>query len=359
MFYKLQEILPYNTYFFGFLLTLLLNYILILTKSKHIKFTGDHNFGPQKVHKDLTPRVGGVTIVIGVFLQAILLYYIDNKDQLYLIIFGVFTFFVGFVEDIIKNIKPFLRLTLTFIISLFIPILTDVKISFLEISFLDQLLNYNIFMLIITALSLTLLCQSFNIIDGLNGLLLLNTLFILSTISLILYLVGDYELIILCFIINFSIIGLLAFNFPLGKVFLGDGGAYFLGTLTGIITIMFSQNNSLISPFASLLIILYPAHEIVRTFIRRTIKNLSSSFKPDSIHLHSLIFKMYSVKFPNYSPLVINSISSTTTLIFPLSCCIFTFIAYQNKSLLIFFIIFYLVLTEILFASLIKFLKKS
>ena len=75
MFYELQEIL--TTFIFWFISNFLLNYILIFTKSKHIKFTGDHSLGPQKVHKG-APRVGG-TIVISVCLQAILLYYVDNK----------------------------------------------------------------------------------------------------------------------------------------------------------------------------------------------------------------------------------------------------------------------------------------
>ena len=71
--------------------------------------------------------------------------------------------------------------------------------------------------------------------------------------------------------------------------FLGDSGSYLLGSFFSIYLIYLYELNSHISPFFIVLLLWYPSYETLFSMIRKKILN-RSSMKPDSNHLHQLIF---------------------------------------------------------------------
>jgi UDP-N-acetylmuramyl pentapeptide phosphotransferase/UDP-N-acetylglucosamine-1-phosphate transferase len=88
-----------------------------------------------------------------------------------------------------------------------------------------------------------------------------------------------------------SILGFIVFNFPLGKIFLGDGGAYSLGFLLAVVTIMVVKRHPTISPWYALVTLIYPVWEVIFSFSRRTLIHKLSPLHPDSKHVHQLIFR--------------------------------------------------------------------
>jgi len=99
---------------------------------------------------------------------------------------------------------------------------------------------------------------------------------------------GDANLAQLCFVICAVTAGFFVVNFPFGKLFLGDGGAYLLGFLLAWLSVMLVYRNPLVSPWAPLLACGYPVFETVFTILRRLWCRRHPGH-PDSWHLHSLV----------------------------------------------------------------------
>jgi len=77
-------------------------------------------------------------------------------------------------------------------------------------------------------------------------------------------------------------------NFPFGKIFMGDGGAYLLGFMLAWVAVMLPMRNPIVSVWAPLLVCGYPVMETVFSMGRRFLNN-NKAGHPDSAHLHSLI----------------------------------------------------------------------
>jgi UDP-GlcNAc:undecaprenyl-phosphate/decaprenyl-phosphate GlcNAc-1-phosphate transferase len=130
------------------------------------------------------------------------------------------------------------------------------------------------------------------LIDGYNGLLGIHSLIILTNLLMINYLNGNTDLALFLLFNLFIIINFLLFNFPKGKIFLGDGGAYLLGVIIAISVIKTSIENPLISPFYFCILLFYLFFEVFFSFLRKTLKEKTSPIRPDKKHLHMLLYKM-------------------------------------------------------------------
>jgi UDP-N-acetylmuramyl pentapeptide phosphotransferase/UDP-N-acetylglucosamine-1-phosphate transferase len=103
----------------------------------------------------------------------------------------------------------------------------------------------------------------------------------------------------------------LLFNFPSAKIFMGDSGAYFFGTLTALNVIETNNLNPNISSFFYCILLFYLFFEVFFSFLRKTVQR-KSPIKPDSEHLHMLSYKLLnehkSQKDRNYlNTIIINS----------------------------------------------------
>jgi UDP-N-acetylmuramyl pentapeptide phosphotransferase/UDP-N-acetylglucosamine-1-phosphate transferase len=78
-------------------------------------------------------------------------------------------------------------------------------------------------------------------------------------------------------------------NYPYGRIFLGDLGAYSLGLIVSMLTIILFGRHPEISPWGAVLILIYPAMEVVFSLLRRMVKDVSI-YHPDTAHLHLKLF---------------------------------------------------------------------
>ncbi len=186
------------------------------------------------------------------------------------------------------------------IVSYFLIYFFDIRIVRTHFFLLDNLINSHKFISVIfVCLCLVFISNGCNFIDGFNGLLLIHIIIILSVLYFINYTNNNNDL--LKYLITFLIlilISVLFYNFPKAKIFLGDGGAYFLGTITSLIVIEMSSLNQSISPFFFACLLFYVFFEVFFSFFRKLFFNLSP-LKPDNKHLHMLFFRWIFSKVKN------------------------------------------------------------
>jgi UDP-N-acetylmuramyl pentapeptide phosphotransferase/UDP-N-acetylglucosamine-1-phosphate transferase len=286
---------------FPFLLML----IFFLVKNYNLLFlnrtTDSQFYKPQAFHSKSIPRIGGLLIFI--FLNVFLITFYNKNLFFYQIFFlGSFFFLLGFMADLNINIKPELRLILMLIVSFFIIYFLNIRILNTQLSVLNNLVNsHKIISSIFVCLCLLFIINGCNFIDGFNGLLIIHSAIILGILYFINFqnLNSDYikYLILFSIVVCFSV---LFFNFPKAKVFLGDGGAYFLGILISLIIIELSNLNKIISPFFFASLLFYIFFEVFFSFFRKIFFLRSSPLLPDKKHLHMLFFKFIFAKLKNF-----------------------------------------------------------
>jgi len=246
---------------------------------------------------------------------------------------------VGFFEDIKKEIKPVLRLFAMILSVSMLYLFFDIGIHSLEFNVLDYFLQHKLTSFLLTLIVGVGLINSINIIDGLNGLMLGFALIVMTVIAIVANIVGDnYHFDLMLTLIPIILV-LFVFNFPFGKIFAGDTGAYTLGLFLGMLGLSFAEINDEVSIWFVLTIFIYPLYETVFSIYRRKFKSNKKAMKPDNEHLHSLLFKKVVVKKCKFSrPEICNSITAILGWLLALSSIIPGIIFYDNQEILIFFI---------------------
>lgn len=277
-------------YVFGaFIVSLLTQYLVIDLAHKKGIFIDDHNSDlPQKLHNEPTPRIGG----LGIFV-AILFMTRDLELGLYIILCIIPAFLAGFLEDLFAKISPLRRLLIMSISGVMAIYLIDCVV--VDFSFISVPTFVGV---IITMIAILGLINGTNMIDGFNGLSSGVCFIIFATYAMVSYRIGDQVMLYINLICMAALLGFLFFNFPKGKIFLGDGGAYSLGFLLAVISIMLVKRHSdmakadeYVSPWFALVSLIYPVWEVIFSFTRRTLVHRLSPLYPDSKHVHQLIFR--------------------------------------------------------------------
>ena len=308
--------------------------------NKHDSFRG-----PQKIHTDPTPRVGGLGLVIAMFTQALFLP--DEASQLVLMILvaALPVFLSGFAEDVTNSVSPRIRLLTSFIAGAGFCGLTGVWVDNVEFAPANYILSISGVGIIFTVLAIAALSNAFNIIDGLNGLSI-GTALIMSLTMAVLALHGnDSIMIFLSICLVASLFGVFLFNFPFGKIFVGDGGAYFIGAVIAAMAVLLPERNNSVSPYASAIIVIYPFYELMRSFLRRLVGEGAAPMQPDNKHLHSMMFRFVRQHCPVKSTLQ-NSLASCLVLILPLINCIWALTYFDDRDKLVIGILGFLFVYE-------------
>jgi len=250
--------------------------------------------GPQKFHATPVPRVGGVGIVIGLAaaLTAARLLRGDGM-ALGLMLLGTAApaFLAGFAEDLTKTQSPRRRLFFTTVSAAAAAWILDAVITRTDIPGVDWLVTFAVPAWLLTIFAVAGVANSINIIDGFNGLAAMCVVMMLGSIAYVAFQSQD-PMIGLCALAGLgAVMGFFIWNFPAGLVFLGDGGAYFLGFYVGELSILLLQRNPQVSPLCPLLMCIYPIFETVFSMYRRRFVRGRPIGMPDGVHLHSLIYR--------------------------------------------------------------------
>lgn len=313
--------------------------LLVLTKKWHGEFSMDSSNGVQKIHTTPTPRIGGIAIAIGVLAGLAVsdqgVAAAEKRAILSTILLaGIPAFLFGLLEDLTKKVSVHIRLLATMASGVLGWSITGISLTYVDIPGIDWLLNFTTFSVLFTAVAVGGVANSINIIDGLNGLTAGVALIMLAAFGMIAKEVGDIPLAFTCLIVSGAVGGFFLVNWPKGKIFLGDGGAYFLGFTLAWIAVLLPERNSSISPWTSLLICSYPIIEVAFSIYRRSKRKGSNPTQPDFVHLHSLANKRLGRQLFSSFPLNIqNGLTSSFLWIYTAIPCILSIFTYSSKIL--------------------------
>ena len=191
--------------------------------------------------------------------------------------------------------------------------------NYIYVAGIDYFLSFYLVSLLFTGFAIAGISNSINIIDGFNGLASGSVLIMMLGISYLTFKVSDFELFKISLFFSSIIIGFMILNFPLGKLFLGDSGAYFLGFILACILVMMPYRNPEISPWTSLMICFYPFFETIFSIYRKTRRSGHKFDKPDGIHLHMLVYRHYSRKLSRALNIGNYQNSITSVIMWPLT----------------------------------------
>ena len=279
-----------SAFFSSFIATLL----IIRFEHLHSHLSADSDLsGPQKFHKNAVPRIGGVSIALGVLIAILLKLQVQANStiEITLLVCAIPVFAIGLTEDLTKKISVRMRLFFTAIGALMAINLLGIQITKLDIPGIDYLLGFSPIAIIFTVFAVTGLSNAYNIIDGFNGLSSMVGMITLMALGYMSYVLADPLMISLSFMMAAAILGFFVWNYPRGLIFLGDGGAYLIGFWIAIISIMLVSRHDNVSPWFALLVNGYPILETLFTIYRRKVHQGKSPGQPDGIHFHSLIFR--------------------------------------------------------------------
>lgn len=280
-------------FFASLVLSLFAGAMLLKYKLHHKKFTGDHLLGPQKHHKNDAIRIGGVVILAGFLLGLTLGYFNQNSVEIYYVFISSLPIFLaGLIEDITKKVRPRIRLFFALVSAMIGIYLLNSYIDKIGFNLIDsKILSISLISYITTVLAVAGTTHAFNIIDGHNGLSGMVSILILTGISYVSVKLNDFMIASICFALMGAIAGFLFWNFPKGHIFAGDGGAYLMGFTSCQLTLWMTERHPEISPWFAFLLLLYPVFETLFSMYRRKFIQSRSISKPDSLHLHSIIYK--------------------------------------------------------------------
>lgn len=293
----------------GFASTFALCVLLVLTQRWHGAFTLDFTHGIQKSHTAPTPRVGGVPIVLGLLIAWTEAPFHAQELLTPILIAGMPAFLFGLAEDVTRRVGVMQRLLATMASGVLAWWLTDYAITRVDVWGMDWFLKFTIISVIFTAFAVGGVANSINIIDGFNGLASTTTTLALVGFGMIAWQVGDLTLASVTLVLAACVWGFFWVNWPFGKLFLGDGGSYFVGFALAWVAVLLIERNTSVSAFAALLVCVHPVTEVLFSIYRRKIRKDHPGM-PDRLHFHSLVKRRYVGRwFSSYSNAVANSIA--------------------------------------------------
>lgn len=285
----------------SFAVSLGVSYLTLRFEHLHGRFTGDIALrGSHKVHTRAVTRVGGVAIFIGwlVSLAATSYYGKLSAEAAFMWLICLLPAFLGgLAEDLTKRVGRATRLLASFLSAALAYMLLGAVVSRIDLYGVDTLLMIPAVSFIFTCLAVGGVAHAINIIDGLNGLASGVCLIALLALSYVALQVGDWEIVLMCGIGAGAILGFRVWNYPSGRIFCGDGGAYFLGAYVAILSALLVHRHPQVSAWFPLLLVLYPVWETLFSAYRRRILRGRPASVADKLHMHTLFYKR--VKHPS------------------------------------------------------------
>jgi len=307
---------------------------IIYISHKHAFFL-DHasTEKPQNYHTDTTPRAGGIGIVSGMF------FFIFTPLGIKLLLPVFFAFLSGIFEDFHNSLSPKFRLSLQVMTALSAILLTGSVVTYLGLGIYMPYWAGVLF----STFAIVGMMNAINIIDGFNGLASGIILLILISFGITAYQQENFDMFRIILITGGTTLGFFLLNFPRGKIFLGDGGAYLLGFIVSLIGIFLASKYEGVSPWYILAMFIYPVWEVVFSIIRKKYMG-RSPLQPDSYHLHMLIYRQITHNNPKTALFILAAILPFMTL-----STLFPNKSNSNIAIAVFFIFCYLFLYRYLY----------
>jgi UDP-N-acetylmuramyl pentapeptide phosphotransferase/UDP-N-acetylglucosamine-1-phosphate transferase len=270
--------------------------MLITSSATHAQSYGTDK--PQRFHIGDVSRLGGVAVACGLLgataLAAVLPItntQYDGKFMLSLAIAVTPAFLAGLAEDMWHGLKPRWRLAATLSGAALALWLLNLHVPRLGVDSLESLwAAWPWLGMFIAFLAVGGTPHAFNLIDGYNGLAGFVCIGICLAIAHVGLQVGDRQLTAIAVATASASAGFLVWNYPQGKLFAGDGGAYLWGALVAVLSLLLVQRHASVSPLFPLLLVIYPVWETVFSIYRKAARGQAPGLA-DALHFHQLVHR--------------------------------------------------------------------
>lgn len=267
---------------------------LVLRVFHQKKMSTPNRAEAHHIHTVAMPRLGGIGLVVSFIVT--LLFATDlsinpdgsvNPFLWKIAIFSLAMFGVGIWDDF-RPLGAKKKLLGQLVIAT-AAYLNDIAIHKFQIPFTMQIIDLGEWSWLVTILWLVGLTNLINLIDGVDGLaggiclmLMFLMVFVGNQCSAGLIAAG------MCG----GLLAFLKYNFPPARIYLGDGGAYFLGFLIACLTIRSSQKGSVFAALtAPLFVLALPIVDTSLAILRRGLNGMPL-FRPDRRHIHHRLLGM-------------------------------------------------------------------
>ncbi len=245
-------------------------------------------------HEEPTSRLGGVAI----FLSVVTICF-SKSDLNFIALLAVCLpcFLFGLLEDLGFRTPPIARLVLTLVSASGVLVTQDLWLYNLNLGFDINFEMAPAVGFIVTALALALYVHSINLMDGLNGLAAGQVIISLACLIYFVPLGSETDVLFDILLLLCAVCGFFVWNFPNGRIFLGDFGSYLLGFLAGffLIELASSSDSSQLSGWGIYLIFFWPFTEALFSIYRRQITR-RAIFRADMLHYHHVIMRVIEIK---------------------------------------------------------------
>jgi len=276
------------------------NAAIVCSQRWHGKLSHDHDLGGvQKVHTTAVPRIGGIGVMAGILSSlaafALMAPGLMDDAHLNLILLLLFAsipaFVAGIIEDMTKKVSVRMRLAATIASSLLASFMLGATVDELNIWGLDSLLVFAPIAIVVTAVVVGGAANAVNIIDGFNGLSSSTIILMSAGLGVIAWVHNDTFVMMLAALSAGAALGFFLLNYPAGKLFMGDGGAYFMGFWVAEMAVLLLVRNAEVNAWQVLGVVAYPVIEVLFSIYRRRFIQNVSPGAPDALHLHTLVFR--------------------------------------------------------------------
>lgn len=256
--------------------------------------------GRRKIHKKVTPSMGGIAIFCGFFISSLIWIDFSQWNGIKWILVALFViFFIGVRDDLVP-LRAILKLVGQILVASLLIFFFDLRLhSLYGIFGITELPDWASYLL--TLGTIIIITNSFNLIDGLDGLAGIIAIIAFFSFGTWFYLADDNVFAILAYTMLGAVLAFLIFNWEPSEVFMGDTGALVIGMLLAVMSIHFINVNYTLpigSPYKFLssigtaaCFIIIPLVDTLRIIILRLLKR-KSPFKPDKSHIHHAIMRL-------------------------------------------------------------------
>lgn len=336
---------------------------LVIHAAHRLDFGRDESTGVQKFHTHSVSRLGGVAVFVGLWSSLLLLaWYRDagKAHTAFLIICLLPAYGMGLLEDITRRAGVSARLLATMLSAALGWWLFKAGLFRIGWDPVDQfLVTYPAAALLMTLFAAAGSAQALNIIDGCNGFSSFYVMAALAALAFVAAQVGDAFVLQTALLALAATAGFFVWNFPRGRIFLGDAGAYMLGFLVAQLAMILMTRHPQVSPWFAMLILAYPAWEMMFSMYRRALRNWRHIGQPDALHLHQLVYRRILKWAPAAAGAEVRARRSalTSVLLWPLMLmCMVPAVLFWNQSRILFgFCILFAVTYGVMYFGIVRF----
>jgi UDP-GlcNAc:undecaprenyl-phosphate GlcNAc-1-phosphate transferase len=243
-------------------------------------------------HDAPVPRLGGLALAAAfLVIEVVITFcYPDQqqapRDRLVILLSSLAMFGLGFWDDL----RPLgaKRKLLGQLVIAAVVCAYGIGIQTFKIPFTGKIFDLSGWGVLITLMWLVGMTNLINLVDGVDGLAGGICLMLMALLAY----QGNSSLQLLAAGMAGALLAFLWFNFPPARIYLGDGGAYFLGFQLGLFSIASSQKGTLVAALvAPLFVLALPIVDVSLAILRRGLRGLPI-FRPDKRHLHHHLINM-------------------------------------------------------------------